>query len=142
MSFRTSAFVLVGSVLILTGCVDRATADARLAKGCEAGINAVLTDGLKVGKVVSVNFSDSPDGVGLRQVNMKAVETDGWAETEKEYVCIFEENMGFMNSKHVAALYQLRLDESRVYGKAGEKVTGSVQDFVKLNEAISAAMGD
>lgn len=126
--------------LLLTGCVDRAAADETLAKGCEAGVNAMLTDGMKIGTIKSKEFSPSPEGQGFRRVTLKAVATDDWAEEEREFVCVFEEGFGFMNSNHTASIYQLRISNEEVYGKSGKEILGDAQDFIKLSDAIREAM--
>ena len=140
MSARFVVFAAATAAVLLTGCVDRSVADATLAKGCEAGVNAMLTDGLKIGTISSTEFSPSPEGQGYRRVTMKAVATDGWAEEEREFICVFEESFGFMNSNHNAAIYQLRLSEEQIYGKSGREIMGDAQDFIKLTDAIRAAM--
>lgn len=140
MTFRVSLIAAAAATLLLTGCVDRATADATLAKGCEAGVNALLTDGMKIGTIKNTEFSPSPEGQGYRRVTMTAVATDGWAEEERPFVCIFEESFGFLNSNHTAAIYQLRLSDEQVYGKSGKEILGDAQDFIKLTDAIRSAM--
>ena len=140
MSARFTLFAAAAAAVLLTGCVDRTVADAKLAKGCEAGVNAMLTDDMKIGKINSTEFSPSPEGQGYRRVTMKAMATDGWAEEEREFICVFEESFGFMNTNHTAAIYQLRLSEEQVYGKSGKEILGDAQDFIKLTDAIRAAM--
>jgi hypothetical protein len=44
-----------------------------------------------------------------------------------------------MNQNYVASLYQLRIGD-QVYGKAGNEILGDAQDFIKLTDAIRAAM--
>ena len=139
MPFRFS-IICAAALLLLTGCVDRAAADAKLAKGCEAGIAAMLPEGVKIGKILGTEYTDSVEGRGFRHVKLQAIETDGWAETEKDYVCIFEESFGFLNTHHTAAIYQLRVSEDQVYGKSGREILGDAQDFIKLTDAIREAM--
>ncbi|MBU0800359.1 MAG: hypothetical protein KKA05_05080 [Alphaproteobacteria bacterium] len=137
---RLSLLAAAAAALLLSGCVDRAAADAQLAKGCEAGVNALLTDDMKITRVDSSSFSASPEGQGFRHVSLKALITDGWAEENREFVCIFEESFGFLNASHTAALYQLRLSPEEIYGKSGKEILGDTQAFIKLNDAIREAM--
>jgi hypothetical protein len=140
MSLRFSVICAAAAALLLTGCVDRTTADAKLARGCEAGVAAMLPQDVKIGKVMGTEFTDSVEGRGFRHVKLRAIETDGWAETEKDYVCIFEESFGFMNMHHTAAIYQLRVSEDQIYGKSGREIMGDAQDFIRLTDAIREAM--
>lgn len=130
------ALILIGA---LSGCVTREQADQKLVKGCQAGVNALLTDGMKIDRVKDTSLSPSPEGQGLRHVKMTTITMDGWLETEKTYECIFEESFGLFNMNYTASIYQLRTGEA-TYGKAGEEIMGSAEDFIKLTDAIRKAM--
>ena len=53
------------ALLTLTSCVDRQQADAKLTKGCRAGVNALLDD-QKIDKVTKVESTPSPEGNDIK----------------------------------------------------------------------------
>lgn len=133
-------FILFGlCALALTGCVNREQADAALAKGCAAGVRALLPEGYALGEIRNRHFSPSPEAIGARHVRLTAIEMDGYLEDEVTYDCIFEENFGFMNSGHVASIYQIRIHD-RVIGKSGNQIQGDFNEFLQLTDAIRKAM--
>ncbi|HEY0901744.1 MAG TPA: hypothetical protein VGD95_06435 [Micavibrio sp.] len=135
-----STFILMGvSAALLSACVSREQADAKLAKGCEAGVNAILPAGRKITRVAKSEFTPATEGPGMRHVKLTAIETDGFLEVENTVECVFEEGFAFLNSSHTAALYQVRAGEIMI-GKSGNEIVGDAQQFLKLNEAIRNAM--
>lgn len=137
---RFSRFLLLGvCVLGLTGCVNRQQADDMLVKGCMAGVGSLLPEGETAGTVKDKSFSPSPEGPGMRYVKLVTTAGDGWLEEERTYECTFEESFGFMNSSYVASIYQLRFNDE-IYGKSGNEIRGSFEDFTKLTDAIRQAM--
>jgi hypothetical protein len=140
MTARLHTFVLLGTcALLLSGCVSREQADAKLAKGCEAGVNVLLPEGRTISKVASSKFSPSPEGPNMRHVELKAIENDGFLEVENTFECVFDESFGFMNMNYTASVYQVRTGE-RVVGKSGNEILGDANDFLKLTDAIREAM--
>lgn len=133
------AALAVLAALSLTGCVNRQQADAKLAKGCAAGVAALLPEGQSLGEVISKESSPSPEGAHYRHVTIKVKQMDGWLEGDGTYECTFEENFGFMNSNYTGSIYQLKVGE-KVYGKAGGEILGTADDFIKITEAIRKAM--
>lgn len=131
--------VLISCTLLLSGCVSRAQADATLAKGCEAGVAALLPPERKIERISDKTFSPSPEGVGMRRVMLKAIENDGFLEVESEFECVFEESFGLFNMNHTASVYQVRTGD-RIIGKSGNQIMGDAQDFIKLTDAIREAM--
>ena len=125
--------------MLLSGCVSREQADAKLAKGCEAGVNALLPEGRTITRIADTKFSPSPEGPGMRHVKLKAIETDGFLEVESEFECVFEESFGFLKNNFTASIYQVRTGE-RVVGKSGNEILGDANDFLKLTDAIRDAM--
>ncbi len=136
---KFSFLLLAASLPLLTGCIDRAQADAKLAKGCEAGVNTMLENGDQIGKVVKTEFTPATEGQGMRHVALTATIKDDWSEQEQTYECVFEEDFGPMNMTHTAAIYQVKVGD-KVIGKSGNEIMGDAQDFLKLNEAIRQAM--
>ena len=136
--FRT--FIALGAcALLLGGCVSREQADAKMAKGCEAGVKALLPEGRKIERVVETKFSTSPEGNDLRVVKMKAIENDGFLEIESNFECTFEEGFSFLNIGHAAAVHQLRIGDV-IIGRSGDQILGDTSDFVKLTDAVTDAM--
>lgn len=127
------------AALLLSGCVSREQADAKLAKACEAGIRATLPDYQTFEEVLEVKASDSSIGPNMRQIRIKGKLEDGWLGIEENFTCVFDESFGFLGSSHTAAIYQLRLP-GKVIGQAGPDITGSAQDFIKLTDAVSEAL--
>lgn len=132
--------LMILSILVLTGCVTREQADARIARGCAAGVELFLDEGFKIKEIKDTFFKDSKDlGKGYRNVIIKAIESDEWLDVDKQYECIFAESFGFLNSSHVATIYQVKVN-GQTYGKEGDKILGSFQDHLKLTEVVEQAM--
>jgi hypothetical protein len=123
----------------LAGCVSREQADAKLIKGCTAGVSVLLPEGRTVGEIKGSQITASPEGPDFRHVTLNAVEKDNWLENEVQYECTFEEEFGFMNSSYTGSIYQIKFDD-QVYGKSGGEILGSAEDFLKLTDAIRKAM--
>jgi len=137
---RFNRFVLTTICLLaLSGCVSREQADAKLARGCEAGVKALLPEGMTLDRVTEKKFSPSPEGRDMRHVTLKTVTLDGWLETEQDYECIFEESFGLFNMSYTAAIHQVHTGD-KVYGRAGREILGDAEDFLKLEEAIRGVM--
>ncbi len=133
-------FMLLGiCALGLSACVDREQADTLLVKGCLAGVGSLLPEGESTGQVKNKSFTASPEGPDMRHVKIITIAGDGWLEEERTFECIFQESFGLFNSNYVASIHQLRFDD-HIYGKAGNEIQGSFDDFVKLTDAIRKAM--
>lgn len=128
------------STLALTACVTQQQADEKMAKGCEAGVTALINP-KEIKEVKTKNYSDEVvEGEPHRRVTLGVVEKDGWVELDKEYSCLFAQDWGVFKSSHKALLVQTKIDDS-IYGKVDGQITGSIDDFVKLTETVDAAMG-
>lgn len=133
---------LILPVFALSGCVDRATADAKLARGCEAAAKSYLEDGFEIKEITGRSFDHSTDlGKGYREVTLNTLESDGWYEEDRVYRCIFVENFGLLKMNHNATLYQLRLHDDRIFGKKGDEILGGFKDWLKLTGAVERSMG-
>ena len=131
---------LVLSVLVLSGCVTREQADAKLARGCAAGAELFLEEGYKIKEIKDKIFRDDPElGRGFREVRLFVVESDGWYDTDQEYKCVFSETIGLFNMSHNATIYQLKLHD-QTYGKEGSQILGSFEDHLKLTETVEQGM--
>ncbi len=136
---KLSLILAALALVSLTGCIDRTQADAKLARGCEAGVNTMLEKGDRIGKVVKTEFTPATEGPGMRHVTLTATIKDDWSEEEQTYECVFEEDFGFMNTNYAASIYQIKAGDKTV-GKSGNEIMGDAEDFIKLNDAIRQAM--
>src|SRR3982750_3405467 len=99
-------FAILSCALLLSGCVSREEADAKLAHACRAGVQALLPENLKIDHLTGHEASKSPEGNDMRYIKIKTVTIDGMLEEDKEYECIFEEQFGLMNMDYTASVYQ------------------------------------
>ena len=137
---KQTALLFVISLLVLTGCVTREQADARIARGCAAGIEMFLAEGFEIKEIKDKLFKDSREfGSGYRNVILKAVESDGWLDVDKQYECVFAESFGFLNATHAATIYQLKVN-GQVYGNEDGKIKGNFKTHLKLTETVERAM--
>lgn len=133
-------FYLILVSLGLTGCISQDQADVKMSKGCEAGINSLISP-LKIENIKSKNYSDEQINGGLhRRINIKAVEKDGWLELDKEYSCLFMQEWGIFKSSHKALLVQVTIDGETI-GNIDGHITGGFDNFIKLTRVTDEAMG-
>lgn len=133
-------FIALGAcALLLSGCVSREQADAKLAKACAAGVNALLPEGRKIERTIDTKFSAAPDEPDMRLVKLKAIENDGFLEVESDFECTFEEGFGLFNMSYYAAAHQVRMGE-RVVGRDGDSILGDSSEFAKLTDAVNGAL--
>ena len=141
MSYRR--LLLVGAVIVpvlsLSACVDRGQADTKLAVACRAAVEALLYEGQKIDEVKEVRSTPSPVGPDYRHISLITLTQDGFLQAESQYDCIFQESFGFMKQNYTASIHQVQM-EDRTIGQAGDEVLGSVDEFVKLEEAVRAAL--
>ena len=142
MTRMPNLFFILFALIMLTGCVSREQADAKLGKGCAAAAETFLDDGIEIKKIEKSSFKKSKEfGEGYREVRLDVIESDGWYEPEKEYACVFAEEFGLFNMSHDASIYQVVVD-GELYGKKGEEIVGSFQNFLKLTETVERAMDE
>lgn len=125
---------------MLSGCVDQVTADQKMAKGCKAGIEAMI-EPREIMEVQSTRYDyEDVTGEGRhRVVIIEAVEKEGWLELEKEYRCLFAEHWGILRATHTAALMRLNIDDE-IIGKKNGKIHGNLDDFLTLTEKVKMGM--
>lgn len=139
-STALSVLCLTGAALTVTSCVTREQADQRLSNACISAAEAFIEEGYKVEDVKDSIFRDHPDlGNGYREVRLFVTEGDGWYSTDKEYLCVFSEELGIFNSSHDAAIYKLKLDNITL-GQEGNKLIGTVKQHTKLGNAVSEGL--
>lgn len=127
--------------LFLSGCITQNQADVKMAKGCTAGINAILADESKeISEIKVTRYADEQAEGGLhRRITFEAIEKDGWLEMDKQYSCLFMQEWGLFKSSHKALLVQLKI-EDKLYGKKDGTILGSFDDFLRLVKVVDAAM--
>lgn len=130
--------VLIACLILplLTACVTREQADAKLANGCKAGVETLLEEGQTIDKATPAFDSPEP---GLRHVILTAYLKDD-PETPYKYECVFEETFGPMNSSHNAMISRVQAGD-KILGKAGDQIEGDAEDFIKLDNAVAKGMG-
>lgn len=131
--------ILCLSVFILSGCVSREQADAKLTKACAAGVNVFLPEGQEVGEIKNSESTPSPIGPGFRHIKLTATVKNDWLEQDHIYDCDFQESFGFLGMSYAASIERLDA-EGTVIGRAGKEILGNAQDFIKLTEAIRKAL--
>lgn len=140
---RLSKPVLALSLLCavsLTACVSQDQADAKMGKGCQSAVEAMIAPKTLI-NVKSVKYSsDQTEGSLYRHVKVEAVEKDGWMELDKEYECLFAQDWGFFKSSHLAMLERLKFGDT-IIGKVDGKIMGSLDDYMKLTKSADTAMG-
>jgi hypothetical protein len=127
--------------LLLVGCVTQDQADVKMANGCIAGVNALISsNGKKIDTIKAQRYANetSSDGA-FRRVTIEAVEKDGWLELDKQYSCLFEQQWGPFKMSHSALLMQVSIDDE-IIGKKDSKILGSIEDFSKLSAAVADAL--
>ena len=133
--------LLTLSLLALTACIDRGEADAKLARGCAAGVELFLDEEYEIQKIVKSEFRESTTwGNGYREVDLTAMVSDGWHEGEETYYCTFAETAGPILINYKATIYQLRMPDGTIIGKEGDKISGSYDDHLKLTETVEQGM--
>lgn len=129
------------SLLLLTGCVSQEQVDAKITRGCEAGVNSLLGSA-KILKVNTKNYSFEENSEGQhRRVTLETVTKDGWLEVNKTYSCLFAQQWGFFKTSHAAILVQIKMPDGKIIGKKGSVIQGSIDDFMKLTDTVQEAMG-
>lgn len=133
--------VLAGvSALALSGCVSQEQADQKMFTGCEAAINAMIapaaTKDIKSRKGEDEKMLSST----FRRIKITYTEAGDFAESEKEGSCLFSQQWGMFKSSHTALLEQVNYNGMLLGKNAEGTIEGSMDDFLKLNEKVDAAM--
>lgn len=132
-------FIAFASLFFLTGCVSQDQADKKMAKGCRAGIEALIAP-KTILEVRSQNYSQEETEGGLhRRITFNIVEKDGWFELDKTYSCLFMQDWGLFKMSHTALLVQIK-GEDILIGKNNGIIEGSVDDFIRLSNHVERAM--
>lgn len=138
MSSTIRFLFIIVSLLTLSGCISREKADERLARGCAAGAELFLESGYRIKEITKKEFSNVPElGKDYRAITLHVVESDDFANIDKEYICVFAENISFFS--YNAVIYQLKLN-GKIYGREGNNILGSFEDHLKLTEKVDNAI--
>jgi hypothetical protein len=134
-------FFIFVCVSMLTACGTRDNKDKKLAKGCEAGIKALLDSSRydrQISSVSNSSFSDMADG---RQIVLQAKthnKKDGYDQDEA-FTCVFAESNTFGPFGYKAEIQHLTAGED-VLGKKDGRVQGDANDFMNAARAAEAGM--
>jgi len=138
MKLNRFIFLNLFCLILLTGCVSREQADAKLAKACQAAVDVFLEDS-KIDHIYDSKFSASPIGTDFRHVIISTIIVDGWIEIESDFECVFQESFGLFNSGYAPAIEQVRVDDILI-GRSGGEILGNPDDFVKLTDAVRKSL--
>jgi hypothetical protein len=132
--------VLAGvSALALSGCVSQEQADAKMFVGCEAAVKAMIAP-TEIKEVKSKTaVPEKAMGSVYRRVTLKYTQAGDFAESEKEGSCLFSEQWGMFKSNHTSMLEQV-VYNGTLLGKKDGNIEGDMNQFLKLNESVDAAM--
>lgn len=127
-------------VIALAGCVSQEQADEKMKTGCKAAIEAMIEP--RTIKEVKSSSGEVEDTMGsvYRRIKLNYVENDDFADTEHQGSCLFSEQWGMFKSSHAAMLEQVVYNDTLI-GKKDGNIQGDMNDFMKLNEKVNAAMG-
>ena len=119
---------IVTASLLLTACVTQDQADVKMAKGCAAGINALLEEqGKEVSNIKTKNFSqDQAEGGLHRRVTFEAIEKDGLAD-ELTRLC---NESGTKDGENVSDSYELGGENYIMFAKAAMGKSKSARAFI------------
>lgn len=134
------AVLLAGlSTIALSGCVTQEQADAKMIKGCEAAVAAMIEPTTIKEVKASTAAPEKTMGSVYRRVKVSYTEQGDFAETVKEGSCLFSEQWGMFKSTHASMLEQVVYNDQLI-GKKDGNIEGDMNAFMKLNEKVDAAM--
>jgi hypothetical protein len=138
------SFLLLAALmptLLLTGCISREQADAKLVAACRAGISALKPDEADAIKAITdVHAGPSSQGPTIRAITMKqAANEDGWITDPVTYSCSFDETFGMFHMGWTAMVRNVNLGD-RVIGETGSVIQGDANDFMVLTKAVQGSL--
>lgn len=135
-----TVLILSITTLALTGCTDRKTADAKLVRACEAGIEAFLPENDDIKKINKKTVRDHAKlGKGYRQVELDLTVSDGWHDRDETQSCIFMEEFSIFGLSYRASIYQLNYN-NKVIGQQNYEIQGTLEEMTKLTDAVDKAL--
>jgi hypothetical protein len=130
------------SIVALTGCVSQEQADAKMKKGCQSAIGAMIAPTTIKDVKSSTAAPEKMLSSTYRRVTLKYIEEGDFSETEVEGSCLFSEQWGMMKSTHAAMLEQVVFNGNMIGKDKDGNIQGDMNDFMKLNEKVDAAMAE
>ena len=128
------------STLALTACVSQEQADEKMITGCKAAIGAMIGPTRTIKEVKASSGEDEKTmGSIYRRIKLSYTEAEDFAEVVKEGSCRFSPQWGTFKSTHAALLEQVVYND-KLIGKKDGNIEGDMNDFMKLNEKVDAAM--
>jgi hypothetical protein len=135
---KFSFFLL--AALLLAGCgPSREQTDAKIFSACTTVLKSLYEPGDNI-DVKEKTFSSEKlgDGTSLRIVKIRAYFShDQGIIEEKNYTCTFSETSGLFG--YNPAFYSLDRDGMK-YGNFNGTIEGDMQDMIKINDAMVAAL--
>ncbi len=128
------------SMIALSGCVSQEQADAKMIKGCEAAVGAMIAPRTIKEVKASSGVDEKTMGSVYRRIKITYVENDDFAESERPGSCLYSQQWGMFKSSHTALLEQVTYNDQLI-GKKDGNIEGDMNEFLKLNEKVDAAMG-
>ncbi len=139
MKYFMTALILTAGLFVLTGCFNQQEANAKMAKGCEAGAKVLAKETLAT-KKASFGVADE-HGPTYRMVTIDALRNKGeWSEEEVQYSCVFNESWVFFGSSHKAVLIKINVNGRTMGRNKDGKIEGELSDFMALTDAVDGAM--
>gem|GEM_PF-521146 len=130
---------------ILTGCISREQADNRLERGCKAAADIFSNGGYSIKSIKKSTFASSKEfGDGYRDVKLTVIESDSWADLDKDVECVFIEEIGVFGTSHSANLHRLIVN-GETYGVKDANTSmvglfGNTNTHIKVSVAVEKAM--
>ena len=130
------AVLLAGiSTIALSGCVTQEQADAKMIKGCEAAVAAMIEPTTIKEVKASTAAPEKTMGSVYRRVKVSYTEQGDFAETVKEGSCLFSEQWGMFKSSHAAMLEQVTWGDNQLIGKKDGNIEGDMNQFMRFQSA-------
>ena len=139
MKILTLALV-TASTLTLSACVTQEQADEKMITGCKAAVSAMIEP--RTVKTFTANSGEDEKTMGsvYRRIKLTYIENDDFAEMPHEGSCLYSQQWGMFKSSHAAMLEQVVYNDQLI-GKKDGNIQGDMNQFMKLNEKVDAAMG-
>lgn len=122
--------------LLLSGCVSREDADAKLVRGCEAAAKSFPRPDYEIKEVKKTDIRGEN---GYRKVVLTTLESEGYYEEEQEYTCLFQENFGFLGMGYKAVIERIEFRDT-IYGRKDGTVHGGLSEMQRMSANVNQAM--
>jgi hypothetical protein len=124
------------STLALCACVSQQQADEKMIIGCKAAVGTMIGPERTIKEVKTSAAEDEKTmGSVYRRIKISYSETEDFAAMEKQGSCLFSQQWGMFKSSLEQVVYN-----DKLIGKKDGNIEGDMNDFMKLNEKVDAAM--